>query len=152
MDSSPKRRRYKDNPYKLKIVNKIYFIELNGIDIEVSKEVYDTFNESELHDIKEMNEYDRHIYHYQEDGYLENLSNEDKLLEEIVEDNIEYDNIRKAINQLSFFEKKRIIDYFFYNKSTVQIANEEGVSQSTISKRINKSLIKLKKILKNWNS
>lgn len=46
MYSSPKRRIYKDNPYKLKIVNKIYFIELNGIDIEVSKEVYDIFNES----------------------------------------------------------------------------------------------------------
>ena len=41
MDSSPKRRRYKDNPYKLKIRNNVYFIELNGIDIEVSKEVYD---------------------------------------------------------------------------------------------------------------
>ena len=70
MDSSPKRRRYKDNPYKLKIIDKLYFIELNGIDIEVSKEVYDTSNESELHDIKEMNEYDRHIFHFQDDGYL----------------------------------------------------------------------------------
>lgn len=55
MDSSPKRRRYKDNPYKLKVINKVYSIELNGIDIETSKEVYDIFNESELHDIKEMN-------------------------------------------------------------------------------------------------
>lgn len=83
-----KRRRYKNNPYKLKIVNNIYFIKLNGIDIEVSKEVYDTLNELELHDIKEINGYDRHIFHFQEDGYLENFSNEDKLLEEIVEDNI----------------------------------------------------------------
>lgn len=90
MDNSPKRRSYKDNPYKLKIGNNVYFIELNDIDIEVNKEVYDTFNESELHDINEMNEYDRHIYHYQEYGFLENLSNEDKLLEEIVEDNIAF--------------------------------------------------------------
>ena len=79
-----------DNFYKLKIGNNVYLIELNDIDIEVNKEVYDTFNESELHDINEMNEYDRHIYHYQEDVYLENLSNEDKLLEEIVEDNIAF--------------------------------------------------------------
>ena len=79
-----------DNFYKLKIGNNVYFIELNDIDIEVNKEVYYTFNESEIHDINEMNEYDRHIYHYQEDGYLENLSNEDKLLEEIVEDNIAF--------------------------------------------------------------
>ena len=57
--------------YKLYINDNVYFIELNDIDIEVNKEVYDTFNESELHDINEMNEYDRHIYHYQEYGYLE---------------------------------------------------------------------------------
>ena len=90
MEEKIKRRKYRDNPYTLIIDNDKFYIEFDSNVVEVSKEVFDIYNESGIHDINEMNEYDWHIYHYQEDGYLENLSNEDKLLEEIVEDNIDF--------------------------------------------------------------
>ena len=66
MNSLPKRRKYKDNPYTLNTIDNHYYILFRDGQniprmIEVKKEVYDIFNQFELYDLKELNEYDRHI-------------------------------------------------------------------------------------------
>lgn len=81
---SPKRRRYKDNPYSLiyeKDKDKYYilFRYSNNIinKVKVSLGIYDVFNCSELHDLKEMNEYDNHIEHLElnkESIYLRSIN------------------------------------------------------------------------------
>ena len=71
MDKMPKRRKYKDNPYELMkdSKNDIYLIKIKSFNnsfqiVEVSKEVYKVFDEYELKDISQMNEYDNHIEHF----------------------------------------------------------------------------------------
>ena len=70
MAESPKRRKCKDNPYTLNYIEEknIYTITFKDVKghlnkVEVSEEVYRVFDKFELQDIKELNEYDRHIEH-----------------------------------------------------------------------------------------
>lgn len=55
--------------------------------------------------------------------------------------------IRRAIDKLTDTQKRRVIAYFFENKSSREIAIEEGVNYSKIEKSINLALKKLKNIL-----
>ena len=80
MANRPKRRKSKDNPYTLNYceernVYTVSFKDGKGIlqNIEVSEEIYKTFDKFELDDIKELNEYDRHIEH--SEIYENNLNN-----------------------------------------------------------------------------
>ena len=65
--NNKKRRRSKDNPYKMDCLGNKYKINFkyNGEnkDIKISKELYDLFNKFELEDLSYMNKYDRHIEH-----------------------------------------------------------------------------------------
>ena len=60
------------------------------------------------------------------------------------------DNIKKlkfAMTKLNQKQKKRIIDYFFYNKTYEQIAAEEGVKKQSIDESIKAAIKNLKKFL-----
>lgn len=64
----PKRRKSKDNPYTLISNNNHYFVIFSDVNnkkniVEVSEQVFYTFDKFELEDKKELNEYDRHIEH-----------------------------------------------------------------------------------------
>ena len=64
----PKRRKSKDNPYTLISNNNRYFVIFSDVNnkkniVEVSEQVFYTFDKFELEDKKELNEYDRHIEH-----------------------------------------------------------------------------------------
>ena len=67
MVDRPKRRKKIDNPYNLKIINNNYYIIFKSNnkynEVEVTKEVFDLMNRFELDDLKELNEFDRHIEH-----------------------------------------------------------------------------------------
>lgn len=70
MAERPKRRKYKDNPYTLnyceeKNIYTITFKDSRGVkhEVEVSRKIYKAFDNFELEDLSEMNEYDRHIEH-----------------------------------------------------------------------------------------
>jgi RNA polymerase sigma-70 factor (ECF subfamily) len=70
MAESPKRRKHKDNPYTIKYIESknIYVVSFKDVKgklnkVEVSEKVYRVFDKFELQDIKELNEYDRHIEH-----------------------------------------------------------------------------------------
>ena len=54
--------------------------------------------------------------------------------------------IRKLLNGLPEIQKRRLIKHFFYNKSSREIAKEEGVNYSTVDKSIAAGIEKIKKL------
>lgn len=142
MKEKSKRRKYKDNPYTVIIKNKKYYIEFDSNVIEVSKEVFDIYNESEIHDVKELNEYTRHIDHF--DGTDESIFNKSlkksKEVFDMVSEKIDTETLLDAISGLPDIQRARICNYYFEHKTLVQIANEEGVKHPTVLRTINKGL------------
>lgn len=160
MAERPKRRRYKDNPYTLKYVEEknIYIVSFKDVkghlqEIEVSKEIYKVFDLFELQDIRELNEYDRHIEH--SEIYENNLEVRAKDKPLSLEDEVirksTLDELKKAIELLPTVQKNRIKKYYFDDKSEVDIAKEEKVSQKNVSKSLSVAIKNLKEILKNLN-
>ena len=70
-------------------------------------------------------------------------------IEEDLDEQIDLkDNIKKlkyAISKLNEKQKKRMIDYFFCNKTYEEIAMEEGVTKQSIDESIKSTIKKLKK-------
>ena len=160
MAERPKRRRYKDNPYTLKYVEEknIYIVSFKDVkghlqEVEVSKEIYKVFDLFELQDIRELNEYDRHIEH--SEIYENNLEVRAKDKPLSLEDEVirksTLDELKKAIELLPTVQKNRIKKYYFDDKSEVDIAKEEKVSQKNVSKSLSVAIRNLKEILKNLN-
>ena len=59
------------------------------------------------------------------------------------------EQLRKAFLLLSPDEKALIIEHFFNEKSQVELSKQYGVNQSNISRKINRIISKLQKILEN---
>lgn len=152
----PKRRRKKDNPYTLDYTNNKYIIsfkDINGIihSIEVEESIYDAFDKFELEDLKEINEYDRHIEHseiYENNLYARALY-KPVSLEELFTQKLEYDELKNAIDQLSKIQKRRIIMYYFEDKTLREIAGIEHCQIMSVKESIDAGIKKIKKILKN---
>ena len=154
MNNRPKRRKFKDNPYELEIDNNAYLIKFVDGNrklhiIEVSPEVFKVFDDSELNDIIQLNEYDRHIEHADicENTLYKRSVIQDKLLEDIVEESIIFEELKEAINKLSDVQRRRIKLYYFENKTLEEIAKIEHTSHQAISKNIKLALKELKKYL-----
>ena len=131
-----KRRKLKDNPYTIRHIEKediyrISFIE-NTIkrDLEISKELYDIFNDFELKDKSYMNEYDRHIEHFE----ISELKLNQKIIHKEIslEDKFIIDSELKqlylAINKLPKIQKRRIKMFYFEEKTQQEIANLDKCS------------------------
>lgn len=155
MVDRPKRRRKMDNPYNLKIINNSYYIIFKSNnkynEVEVTKEVFDLMNRFELDDLKELNEFDRHIEHSELTEHT--LNNRMLFKEESIEDLIirktSLEDLRKAINMLPEVQRRRIKLYYFDELTEKEIARLENVSQKNISKSLTTAKNKLKEILKN---
>ena len=155
MDNSPKRRKHKDNPYTLMIENNNYYVLFNdarGIihKIEISEEVFNLFNSFELDDKKLMNEYDRHIEHNELSEITLNKRAiiKTELVDNIVEKKSEDDLVKNAINSLSNVQKRRVIKYYFENKTLEQIGREEGCNKMAVKFSIDSALEKISKKFK----
>jgi RNA polymerase sigma-70 factor (ECF subfamily) len=156
MDENPKRRKHKDNPYTLKKVGNKFFVSFKdgmGIsqEIEINEKQSNAFNEFELEDLSEMNEFDRHIE--QSKIYENNLEKRAKEKSISMEDEFiqkaTFEELKRAIERLEEPYRKRIILYYFNNKNETEIADIEGISQQAISKTLHIALEKLKEFLKN---
>lgn len=156
MDENPKRRKRKNNPYTLKKVGNKFFVSFKdgmGIsqEIEINEKQSNAFNEFELEDLSEMNEFDRHIEH--SEIYENNLEKRAKEKTISMEDEFiqkaTFEELKKAIEILEEPYRKRIILYYFNNKNETEIAEIEGISQQAISKTLHIALEKLKEFLKN---
>lgn len=115
MDKRPKRRKDKYNPYTLYTKAGRYYISFVDVNnnfqkIEVSQEVFESFNRFELEDISQMNEYDRHLEHSEVDEYTlyqKSVSSEQPL-EEYFDKAQDSENLHMAINKLPNVQKRRL--------------------------------------------
>ena len=155
MNNRPKRRKFRDNPYELIINNNIYIIKFIDSNkhlqtIEVSPEIFKVFDDSELRDLSEMNEYDNHIEHSEicENTMYKRKVDEEETLEDQIIRKSSYEDLMKAINTLPEIQKRRIKKYYFEDKTLCEIAKEENTTHQAISKSLSNAVEKLKKYLK----
>lgn len=157
MAERPKRRKHKDNPYTLEFVEeknsyRVSFKDVKGKfrRVEVNKEIYQAFDRFELDDLSELNEFDNHIEHSEiyENNLNERAMDKPLGVDEIVETMLINEELKKAINELSDVQKRRIKMYYFEDMTLEDIARVEKTSHQAISKSIIKALAELRKILK----
>jgi len=159
MADRPKRRKYKDNPYTLNYIEEknIYMVSFKDVrgklqKIEVSEEIYKTFDRFELDDLSEMNEYDNHIEHSEvfENNLTEKAMDKPMLVDEIVESEVINEELKKAIDSLSDIQRRRIKMYYFENMNLREIAAKENCAIMSVKDSINVGLKKLEENLKNF--
>lgn len=158
MGERPKRRKYKDNPYTLNYCEErnIYIVVFKDVrghlqKVEVSREVYQAFDRFELDDIKELNEYDRHIEHSEvfENNLTERAMDKPMLVDEVVENQIINEELKEAIQNLPEIQRNRLKKYYFDDMSYEEIAREEHCSKVAIKYSIDIALEKISKKFKN---
>ena len=163
MVNRPKRRKDKDNPYKLDIneINNSYIVSFKGInneyhEVNVSEEVFKALDKFELEDISQLHKKDKHIdmrsidnTEYMDIVLYNNVINDEISIEEQIENKIMQEQLKKAINELSKIQKRRVIKYYFENKTLQKIATEEGCSIASVKECLDSSINKLRKNLKN---
>ena len=160
-NNSPKRRKFKDNPYTLEYKKenntyKINFKDSKGINnsVEVSEIVYKAFNQFELKDISHMHEYERHIEHSEvyENTLNKRAINLQKSVEQIVEENIISEKLKQAIDSLSEIQKRRIKMYYFEEKTLCEISIIENCSIMSVKDSIDAGIKKIKEKLKKFKN
>ena len=156
MENRPKRRKHKDNPYELNIIDSKYIVKFKDNKkethyVEVNTQIYEIFDKFELRDLSELNEYDNHIEHSElYDETLERrIIHKQELIEDVIIRKVTFEKLHDAIQQLSEIEKRRIKMYYFEDKTLEEIAKIENTSHQAISKSLQNSIKKLKNILKN---
>lgn len=158
MAESPKRRKYKDNPYTLNYIEEknIYTITFKDVKghlnkVEVSEEVYRVFDKFELQDIKELNEYDRHIEHSEifENNLESRAINKQIPTDEMVENKINNEKLREAIQELPKIQRERLKKYYFENKTFEEIAKEENCTKRAVKFSVDIAIEKISKKFKN---
>ena len=158
MAESPKRRKCKDNPYTLNYIEEknIYTITFKDVKghlnkVEVSEEVYRVFDKFELQDIKELNEYDRHIEHSEifENNLESRALNKQIPTDGIVENKINNEKLREAIQELPKIQRERLKKYYFENKTFEEIAEEENCTKMAVKFSVDIAIEKISKKFKN---
>lgn len=157
MANRPKRRKYKDNPYTLNYIEEkniyiVSFKDVKGIlqKVEVSKEVYKTFDRFELQDLAEMNEYDRHIEHselFENNLEIRAMDKPISLEDSIIREST-YEELMNAIKQLPIIQQQRIKLYYFDELSTTEIAEIENCTNHSVRVSLRRAVAELRKILK----
>ncbi len=117
MTKMPKRRKSKDNPYTLGYddYRQIYTISFKDINnflqtIEIDELLYNEFNKFELEDISQMNKFDNHIEHLEisDEMLYKKAFIKQSSIEEIVEEKIQIEQLKKNINELPLIQRKRL--------------------------------------------
>ncbi len=157
MDIRPKRRKFKDNPYVLESVKEkglfyIIFKNNKGVNrINVTEEIFNIFDESERYENSKLKEYSVHIEHSEQSE--SSLSTKglliSKSIEELTIENIIIKELWNTINKLPTIQRKRLIKYYFYDKTLKEISLLENCSINAIKHSIDRALNKIYKELKN---
>ena len=150
----PKRRKDKYNPYKICENNGRYYLSFKdgqGVrhDMEIEKELFYMFNSFELDDLSILNEWDRHIEHFEqtEQSLNRRASNKAESVEEVVLHNIECEELYRAIAALTETQQRRLTLYYFRGLTYKRIAEMEGCSVSAVRGSISAAIENIKKIL-----
>lgn len=160
MVNRPKRRKDKDNPYSLNFKENNYVVSFKTVkneykEVKVSEEVFKAFDKFELEDISQLHKVDKHIdmrvidnTEYMDIILFNNTVNDEISIEEQIENKILQEELKKAILELSEVQKRRVIKYYFENKTLQKIAEEEGCSIASVKESLDSSINKLRKKLK----
>lgn len=151
----PKRRKDKYNPYQIWELDGHYYIAFeNGQGVphefEISKTLYDAFNEFELRDISYLHKWDKYIEHSEvwESTLNRRALQQPDSVEEIVFKNMLIEKLHKGISNLSEIQKRRVRLYFFEGLTYEQIAIREGCTKMPVKRSIDAAIEKLKKEMK----
>ena len=150
----PKRRKDKYNPYKICENNGRYYLSFkDGQDvrheIEIQKDLFAMLNRFELDDLSILNEWDRHIEHFEqtEQSLNRRACAKAESVEDTVLRNIEYEQLHQAISMLTETQQRRLKLYYFQGLTYKQIAEIEGCSASAVASSISVAIEKIRKIL-----
>lgn len=158
MDANrPKRRKSKDNPYTIfEEQGKLYvtFKDGQGIKqkIEVNNDIFNFFDDSELHDVRELNEFDRRIEHSEqsENTLHKKILSKDVHFEDIMISKMRNGQLKKMLFCLTPLQRERVILFYWERFSCLEIAEMQGCTKQAVSLSIRRARKKLKKeILKN---
>ena len=159
-DPRPKRRKNKDNPYKLFTTGLdtsqpryyLAFMDSTGTEqcMEIDKTLFDVFDRFELDDISFMNEVDRH---YEQSEQTEQSLNRRavqplKSVEDTVFQRAEVETLRQAIAKLPEKQRRRLVLYDFGDFTYEQIAEMEGCTIMPVKRSIDVAIRELKNFLK----
>ena len=160
MVNRPKRRKDKDNPYSLDFKENSYVVSFKTNkneykEVKISEEVFKAFDRFELEDISQLHKVDKHIdmrvidnTEYMDIILFNNALNDEISIAEQIENKILQEELKKAILELSEVQKRRVIKYYFENKTLQKIAEEEGCSIASVKESLDSSINKLRKKLK----
>ncbi len=158
-DQRPKRRPNEDNPYKLYTVgiktdHPHYYLSFRDSAgtkqfMEIDKTLFDAFDRFELDDLSFMNEVDRH---YEQSEQTEESLNRRTIwpqqsVEETVSQQMEVEELHRAIAQLPEKQRRRLVLYYFGEFTYQQIAEMEGCKYQTVQDTIYAALKNLKNFL-----
>ena len=137
-----------DNSYENR-----FFIPLQGMLLEVSREVY-----AEFYREKERNRYLRKLdrenglisiesFEKADDSGMDYLADTVADMAGVVTDQLLLEKLRECISLLSYKEQKLIHQHYYDEISEVDLSREYGISQQAVSKRLKKIRQKLKNLL-----
>ena len=159
IDTRPKRRRDKDNPYEIFTVGietdvpKYYIRFKDGSRVEhcleITKGLFDLLDSFELDDLSFLNEWDRHLEQSEQTEATLNTRSvhHRETVEEEVFRHIECEMLHKAISILPETQRRRLILYYFGNLTYQEIADFEGCSKVAVKYTVDKALAALRKII-----
>ena len=160
IDPRPKRRKDKDNPYKIFTTGLgttqphyfLAFVDSTGVEqcMEIDKALFDAFDRFELDDLSFMNKRDRHYERSEQtEASLNRRAVEpQESVEETVFRQVEVETLYQAIAQLSEKQRNRLVLYYFANFTYKQIAKMEDCTITSVRGSIVAAIEKLKDILK----
>ena len=154
-EKRPKRRKDKYNPYTLTEKEDKQFLSFRdgqGVlrELQITKDLFEVLNRFELDDLSILNEWDRHIEHFEqtEQSLNRRALFKAESVEETVLRSIEYEHLHRAISELPETQRRRLLLYYFEGLTYEQIAKKEGCKYQTVQESIYAALKKLKKLLR----
>lgn len=154
-EKRPKRRKDKYNPYTLSQKEDKHYLSFRdgqGIlrELQITKELFEVLNRFELDDLSVLNEWDRHIEHFEqtEQSLNRRAFSKEESVEETVLRSIEYERLHRAITQLPETQRWRLILYYFEGLTYEQIARMEGCTIMPVKRSIDSAIKKLKLFFK----
>lgn len=158
-DPRPKRRKLRDNPYSIFTIGihtdaPEFYISFSDSEhrthcIEISRDLFEAFDEFERSDLSYLNEVDRHyeLSEQSEENLVKRAVLHQVPVEEYVQQRMEAASLHKAIALLPEIQRRRLVLYYFEDLSYTEIAKMEGCSHVAVRKSIYLALKSLKHLL-----
>lgn len=148
----PKRRRDKYNPYYIHEENNRYYVTFKdgqGIlqNLEISQELFNFLDQSELRDLAYLNEWDRHIEQSEvfESTLTMRAAHKQENMEEEVIRKLSYGELHYAVETLPEKQKRRLMYRFFDEMTYAEIAQKEGCSKRAVEYSVYHAIENLKR-------